>query len=207
MTLGSSGMGGLGSHSSYAGRPAPEDVPGYKASDAGRREGRIARGSRLSGEAFGVISHDRGLLCLALTAVVLDLLIAGTFLGVAAALAGEHHRRLVLLVAVAAASYPMTVVGTFLNVALLSTVARRWGGEDVSVRDGLAVARTRWAPILAWSLVAATLGAVLSLAERIGHFGWIERLVAMLLDIAWGAATFFVIPALAADGVGRRARR
>jgi Family of unknown function (DUF6159) len=202
MTSTSSGRGGLGSHSNYGGRPAPEDMPGYKTSDTGSREGRIARGFRLSGEAFSVIGRDRGLLCLALTAAVLDLLIAGTFLGAASVLAGEHHRRPVLLVAIAAASYPMTVVGTFLNVALLSTVARRWAGEDISVRDGLAVARSRWAAILAWSLVAATLGAVLLLAERIGHFGWIERLVAMLLDIAWGAATFFVIPALAADGVG-----
>jgi hypothetical protein len=197
-----SGGGGLGSRSNYAGRPAPEDLPGYRPSSPGSGEGRVARGSRLSREAFGVISRDRGLLSLALAAIALDLLIAGTFLGVAADVAGGHHRRLVLLVAMGAASYPATVVGTFLNVALLSTVAGRWSGEEVGVRDGLAVARARWRSILAWSLVAATVGTVMSIAERAGHFSWLERLLAALLDIAWGAATFFVIPALAADGVG-----
>jgi hypothetical protein len=162
----------------------------------------MARGSRLSSEAFEVIRDDRGLLSLALAALVVDLLISGAFLGIASAVAEGQHRRLVLIVAAAAASYPVTVVGTFLNVALLNTVARRWNGESMSIRDGLVVARRQWRPILAWSLVAASIGAVLSIAERVNHLAWAERLIALLLDIAWGAAAFFVIPALAADGVG-----
>jgi hypothetical protein len=137
-------------------------------------------------------------------AVFADLAIAGAFLGLASALAGDLHRRTVLIAVLAAASYPITVVGTFLNVAMLNTVSRRWNGEPAGVRDGLALARRRWRAILAWSLVAATLGTVLSVAERINHLAWIERLVAVLLNIAWGAATFFVIPALAADNVGPR---
>jgi hypothetical protein len=196
----------LGSRSNYAGPPAPEDVPGYRApgTESVADEGRMARGTRLSHEAFAVIRSDRGLLGLALSAVALDLLIVGAFLGGASALAGADHRRLILLVAMCAASYPLTVVGTFFNVALLSAVARRWAGEQATAGDGLRVARSRLGAILAWSLLAATVGVVLSLAQRVGHFGWVERLVAVALDIAWGAATFFVIPALAADGVGPR---
>jgi hypothetical protein len=198
------GRGALGTRSNYAGPPAPEDRPGYRPAGPGDRpgEGRIARGSRLSSEAFEVIRHDRGLLSLALAALVMDLLVSGAFLGIAAAVAGGHHRRLVLVGAAVVASYPITVVGTFLNVALLNTVARRWNGEDVTVRDGLVVARRQWRPILAWSVVAASIGAVLSIAERVNHLAWVERLVAFVLDIAWGAAAFFVIPALASDGVG-----
>jgi hypothetical protein len=164
----------------------------------------MARGTRLSQEAFAVIRSDRGLLGLVLSAIALDLVISGAFFGGALALAEADHRRLVLLGAMCAASYPLTVVGTFFNVALLSTVARRWAGEQATVGDGLRVACSRLGAILAWSLIAATVGAVLSLAQRVGHFGWVERLVAIVLDIAWGAATFFVIPALAADGVGPR---
>ncbi len=198
------GRGALGMRSNYAGPAAPEDTPGYQAIGSGTRpgEGRIARGSRLSSEAFEVIRNDRGLLSLALAAVVLDLLISGAFLGIASAVAGIHHRRLVLLGAAAVASYPITVVGTFLNVALLSTVSRRWNGETVTIRDGLAVARRQWRAILAWSLIAASIGAILSIAERVNHLAWLERLVAYALDIAWSAAAFFVIPALASDGVG-----
>jgi len=141
---------------------------------------------------------------LAVSATALDLVIAGAFLGGASAFAATDHRRLILLAAMCAASYPLTVVGTFFNVALLNTIARRWAGEQATVRDGLRVARSRLGAIFAWSLLSASVGTILSLTERVGHFAWMERLVARILNIAWGAATFFVIPALAADGVGPR---
>ena len=127
-------------------------------------EGRLARGTRLTGEAFDIIKGDRGLLSLMAVAVVIDLFIAGAFLGLASVVAGDLHRRVVLLATLATASYPMTVVATFLNVALLNTVSRRWNGESAGVRDGLALARRRWRAILAWSLLAATLGTVLGYA-------------------------------------------
>jgi hypothetical protein len=112
MSWAGEGRGGLGSRSNYAGPPAPENMPGYS---GGERpgEGRIARGSRLSSEAFEVIRNDRGLLSLALAAVLLDLVIAGAFLGIASAIVTGQHRRLVLLGATVVASYPITVVGRF----------------------------------------------------------------------------------------------
>ncbi len=203
---GTRGRGPLGSRSNYAGPRAPEEMPGYAPPMLGPipREGRIARGARLSSEAFAVISKDRGLLTLALGAMLTDLLIGGAFLGGALTLAGHADRRLYVLVAILLASYPLTVVGTFFNVALQSTVARRWTGEPASVMDGVRVARSRMRVIVMWSVIAATVGSVMSLAERFNHFAWLERLLAYLAGAAWSVATFFVIPALAADGVGPR---
>jgi hypothetical protein len=142
------GRGPMGSRSNYDGPPAPEDVPGYRAPGAGPipGEGRMARGSRLAEEAFAVIRSDRGLLGLALSATVLDFAILGAFFGGASALAGSDHRRLILVGAMCAASYPVTVVGTFFNVALLNTIARRWAGEQAtgrSLRVGGAPGRLR----------------------------------------------------------------
>lgn len=200
----SRGRGPLGSGSNYAGPPAPEEMPGYRQPMMGSvpGEGRFARGSRLSSEAFEVIRRDRGLLGLALCATLLDVVVAGTLLGGADVLAGHGDRRLYFLCAMLVGAYPITVVGTFFNVALLWTVARRWEGQSAKVTDGLQLARSRWRAIVAWSLLAATIGSVFSVAERINHFAWLERLIAYLLGLAWGVGTFFVIPALAADGVG-----
>ncbi len=200
------GRGPLGSRSNYIGPPAPEEVPGYRPPITGSvpGEGRIARGSRLASEAFVVIRDDRGLLALALAAVLLDVIIAGALLGGASALAGPGHRHVYLLGAMLIGFYPITVVGTFINVALQWTVARRWAGQPASVKEGVRLAWSRRRVILAWSAVAATIGGVVSVLERINHFAWVERLLAVMLSVAWSVATFFVIPALAVDGVGPR---
>ena len=123
------------------GRPAPSDVPGYLPTQGPIKEGRISRGARLTGVAFNVIKSDRGLLSLMLVAVLVDIAITGSFLALAASIGGDLHRRAILLAVGAAASYPVTVVGTFLNVALLSTVSRRWSGQPATVTRASARAR------------------------------------------------------------------
>ena len=190
--------GGLGQGSQYRGRPAPEDV------GEGRpvSEGRIARGTRLAGEAFALLNDARRLLLLPAAALLVDALCVGVLLALAAAASGRHGHDVVLVVAFAASMYPITVSSTFFNVALMHVVSRRWNGEHASVRDGLRVARQRLGKILAWSLLAASVGATMQLLERIGHVAWIERLLAMLVNLAWGVATFFAVPALTLEDVG-----
>lgn len=51
-------------------------------------------------------------------------------------------------------------------------------------------------------LLAATVGIGMQLVQRIGHFAWIERLLALMLNLAWSGATFFVVPALALEDIG-----
>jgi Family of unknown function (DUF6159) len=189
---------GLGTGSNYSGPPAPEDVGGKGLPS----EGRMARGTRLADEAFMVVKGDRRLLLLPAAALLLDVLCAGVLLALAAAVSGRHGRDVVLAVAFAATLYPVTVFSTFFNVALMHVVSQRWQGHQASVRDGLLVARRRLGVILAWSLLAASVGVVVQLVQRIGHFAWIERLLALLLNFAWAVATFFVVPALALEDIG-----
>ena len=43
---------------------------------------------------------------------------------------------------------------------------------------------------------------LMQLVQRIGHFAWIERLLALMLNFAWSVATFFVVPTLALEDIG-----
>jgi hypothetical protein len=134
-------------------------------------------------------------------ALVIDLVVVGALLAVAG-LVGGHHRDVAMLVALGVALYPLTVSSTFFNVALMHVVSQRWRGNAVDVRDGFALARRRLRSILAWSVLAATVGLVLQVAQRVGHFAWIERVLAVVLNVGWAVATFFVVPALALEDIG-----
>lgn len=189
--------GALGQHSNYSGPPAPEDVGGVPVG-----EGRMARGSRLASEAFALLNEDRRLLLLPAAALLVDVLCVAAMLALAAAASGRYGRETALVVAFAVALYPITVSSTFFNVALMYVVSQRWRGQQAGVGDGLAAARQRLGTILAWSLLAATVGVAMQLLQRVGHFAWIERLLALALNLAWSVATFFVVPALALEDIG-----
>jgi hypothetical protein len=88
----------------------------------------------------------------------------------------------------------------FFNSALVACAVIRFNGGTPSVSDGFQAAVARLPQILAWSLVSATVGFVLKLiesrSERIG------QIVSGLLGLAWGIATFFVVPAIVIEGTG-----
>jgi hypothetical protein len=182
--------------SNYSGPPAPEDL--------GRRtsEGRMARGTRLASEAFALLRDDRRLLLLPAAALLVNVICVGALLALSAEASGRHGHKTVLLVSFAASLYPIAVSSTFFNVALMHVVSQCWKGHQASVRDGLLLARQRFWTIVAWSLIAATVGVAMQLVQRVGHFAWIERLLALVLNLAWSVATFFVLPALALEDVG-----
>ena len=163
------------------------------------QEGRMERGTRLAREAFSVIRRDRRLLMLPAATLLVDLVTLGVFLGIAASVS---DRDTALWIALAAMFYPATASSTFFNVALVHIIHERWHGRPAGIRDGLAAARRQLGPILGWSLIAATVGVALQLVQRLGPFGLVERLVAIVLSVGWGVATFFVVPALALEGVG-----
>lgn len=86
----------------------------------------------------------------------------------------------------------------FFNSALMAAVAMHLDGEDATVVDGLRAA-ARWiVEILAWSLIAGTVGlAIQVLEERLGKS---RRLIGNVVEAAWSVATFFVIPVIIFEG-------
>ncbi len=88
----------------------------------------------------------------------------------------------------------------FFNTALVSAASARLEDGNPTVRDGLRVAWRRLGVIFQWALVAATVGMLLRMIEE--RSGFIGRLVAGIVGMAWTLATFFVVPVLAFEDLG-----
>ena len=88
---------------------------------------------------------------------------------------------------------------TFCNVALVAVANNRMGGGSWRMHQGLALAWQRRFTILQWAILAATVGIVLEMiSERVGFLG---KFLIRLVGLAWGLATYFIVPVLAFDNL------
>jgi hypothetical protein len=88
----------------------------------------------------------------------------------------------------------------FFNTALVGTAIALLNGDRPTVEMALELALSRIGAILGYAVISATVGVLLhAIAERLGVIG---RLIEGVLGLAWTAATFLVVPLLAAEGVG-----
>jgi hypothetical protein len=87
----------------------------------------------------------------------------------------------------------------FFNTALVGAAIALLDGDRPTVGAALRLALSRTGAILGYAIISATVGVVLrAVAERLGVIG---RLIEGALGLAWTAATFLVVPVLAAEGV------
>jgi hypothetical protein len=170
--------------------------------------GKFARSWGLMKASAAVLRSDKALLAFPLLSGLCSLVVAASFLLPVAlmAIAGDGHAfdrerwtpaTWLLMFAFYLVQYFVIV---FFNTALAGCALRHLRGEPTRFSEGLALARSRWASILGYALIAATVGLVLrALQERLGLLG---RLVVGLLGLAWTVATFLVVPVLASQDVG-----
>lgn len=92
-----------------------------------------------------------------------------------------------------------TFAGVFFTAALVGGAHQRLTGGDPTVGSALEAAARRLGPLAGWSVVATTVGLVLS---AIRDRGLIGRLVAGVLDLAWQVLTFLAIPVIVVEGTG-----
>ena len=91
-------------------------------------------------------------------------------------------------------------VTIFFNVALVSCAMKELEGERTTVSYGIAQARHRLKAIIGWALLTATVGLILrAVQERAGVLG---KIIIGLIGAAWAVATYFVVPVIAAEGLG-----
>src|SRR6266571_2976255 len=96
--------------------------------------------------------------------------------------------------------YVTFFVSIYFNAAVMGAAMIRLNGGDPTISDGLKVANQNLKRIAGWALVSATVGLVLrAIAER---FGFIGRIVAGFAGIAWGIATYLVVPVLIFEKIG-----
>lgn len=88
----------------------------------------------------------------------------------------------------------------FFNAGLVGAALIRLDGGDPTVSDGLAIASKRFASILGYAAIAATVGMILrAMAERAG---WLGRIVVGLIGMAWTLTTYLTVPVLVTKDIG-----
>jgi len=95
--------------------------------------------------------------------------------------------------------YLLALIGTYFSVGLAAAADMVFRGEEASVGNGLAVARTRLSAIAGWAAVSTTIGIALSALENQGVLG---QIAGRLLAIGWSLITFLAVPVIAIEGTG-----
>jgi hypothetical protein len=88
----------------------------------------------------------------------------------------------------------------FCNAALVGAALIRLQGGDPTAADGFRIASSRMVPIVGYALIGATVGVALqAIRDKSGILG---DIVAGLTELAWGLATYLVVPVLVVENVG-----
>ena len=168
--------------------------------------GRFARSLALARASWSVIRADKELLWLPVLSVMALMLLVGSFVAPAVALgafdaaaaSGDPPAGFAL---VAFVFYVLAYfVAIFFNTALVGAAMIRMDGGNPTLRDGLALARSRVGRIFGYAIIAATVGLLLRALEA--RVGWVGRFVVRLIGVAWSLATFLVVPVLVSRDVG-----
>jgi hypothetical protein len=181
--------------------------------------GRISRGWMLMRQSWAVLRLDKELMLFPILSFFAWLLVCVSF--VAPIVLVPQLRDSVLAAVQAEAQAPNqgiraqfqvpAIVGlcfylvtsfviVFFNTALVACAVLRFQGGDPTVGYGLRAATARLPQILAWSLVAATVGWVLQMIEQ--RLSFIGRIIIGFIGLAWSVVTYLVVPVLAVEKVG-----
>jgi len=104
------------------------------------------------------------------------------------------------VVVLAVGLYLLALVGLYFSVGLAAAADLTFRGREVSVGDGLAVARQRFGAIAGWAALSTAVGVVLGLLEDQG--GIAGAIFGRLLAIGWSLITFLAVPVIALEGTG-----
>ena len=166
---------------------------------------RFSRSWGLIKASAGVLAKDKELLVFPLLSAICTLIVAAAFLLPAfgfGALDGLREGGMSVTAYVFAFLFYLVqyFVIFFFNSALVGAAMIRLDGGDPTVRDGLRIAGGKVVPILGYATIAATVGMVLrAIQERAGFLG---RIIAGLIGVAWTLASFLVVPVLVSRDIG-----
>jgi hypothetical protein len=164
--------------------------------------GRVRTGIRLAGQSWRIVRTERSLLAFPL----LSALFAVGYLAIVIAPLGVvgyvvlGDNPILQLVLLFLMLLGMSIGATFFGVATAANASAVFDGRDPTLGDGIRVARSRLGVIVKWSIVSATVGAVLQLIGERGGIG--GALIQVVGGVAWTIASFFALPILALEGLG-----
>lgn len=172
---------------------------------------RIGRGFRMAGASWTVLkAHPKLALFPVFSGLAFVALLAGIW-AVAFGVNGvdelavrfDTHQPTVYA-ALFAVYFLLTFIVLFFNAALVFCALECFAGRTPSLSAGLGAAMGRLPQILGWTLLASTVGILLSALQSFlrDKLGFIGSLIGGIGEMAWAALTYFVVPVVIMEGVG-----
>jgi hypothetical protein len=161
---------------------------------------RIKRGWGLTKKSWGLLSENRELIRFPLYGAVATVPLAIVFFGPGLYLLDKHSLGGAIPLLVIGV-YVLSVVGFYFSVGLAAAADMIFRGEaNVTVADGLAVARRRFSQICGWAAISTAISVLMGLLENQG--GLAGQIAARLVGLAWSLVTFLAVPVIAIEGTG-----
>jgi hypothetical protein len=160
---------------------------------------RIKRGWGLTKKSWGLLNEHRELLRFPLYGAVATTLLAVVFLGPGLYLLDQDELAGAIPLLVIGI-YVLSVVGFYFSVGLAACADMIFRGQQATVADGLAVARSRFSQICGWAAVNTAISVAMGALENQGGIG--GQVAARLVGMAWSLVTFLAVPVIAIEGTG-----
>lgn len=173
------------------------DVPSAQTVSAPKPTGR-----QILSASWQMLKEDQQLLWIPVISAAASL-IAGAALFYPGFLAGDaigHSHRVAIWAAFALAGFGASTIGIYFQAALVIGAYQRAEGIRPTFGGVLAAAWKLRGPVLAWALLATTVGVAIRALEN--RLGWLGRLLGLVGGLAWAVATFLVVPVVVAEGLG-----
>jgi Family of unknown function (DUF6159) len=160
---------------------------------------RIKRGWGLTKKSWSLLRQHPSLIRFPLYGGVATTLLAIVFLGPGLYL-WDDDQLAGAIPLIAIGVYVLSAVGFYFSVGLAACADMIFRGQEATVGDGLAVARSRLAQISGWAAVSAAISLVMGLLENQGGIG--GQIAARFVGMAWSLVTFLAVPVIAIEGTG-----
>ena len=164
----------------------------------------IGRSWELVKMSLRILSQDKKLLVFPVLSGIFTLLVVISFilpLFLSGAVFGEAATGQVPWYVILFLFYVVSFfVAIFFNTALITCVHALLQGHETSIRDGLSNAVRHIVPILAWAIVAATVGVILRAVQN--RVGFIGKIAVAIVGGVWSLVTIFVVPVLVLEDKG-----
>jgi hypothetical protein len=161
---------------------------------------RIKRGWGLTKKSWALLNTHRELIRFPLYGAVATTLLAIVTLGPGLYLLDQDSLAGAIPLLVIGV-YVLSVVGFYFSVGLAAAADMIFRGQaDVTVADGLAVARERFSQICGWAAISTAISVLMGVLENQG--GVFGEIAARLVGMAWSLVTFLAVPVIAIEGTG-----
>jgi hypothetical protein len=156
---------------------------------------------------FNVLKTDKELIIFPIVSGIASLIVLATFAvpmfftGLLEGFAGDANPATKILSYTVTFAFYLTqyFVVIFSNSAVVGAAMIRLKGGDPTVGDGFRIAFEHIGSIFGYAVISATVGMILRWISERGSLG---QIVSFLGGMAWGLATYLVIPVLVIEGVG-----